>query len=810
MLISKKWLSEFIHLPDDVSDASLAQTLTNAVVEVESVSDQAAAFDRMVVGRVVSVLPHPNADRLRLCQVDVGDRQVQVVCGGTNVVPDMDVVVALPGARVRWHGEGDVIELVKTEIRGQESEGMICAGSEIGLGKPTDQDHEIMDISDLNAKAGTPIAQVFGFDDVVFDIEHKSMTNRPDLFGHYGFAREVAALYQLDLASFQTKKIHSGKSIRLSVDVEDPMLCPRYMAVAMDGVVVGPSPDWMQKRLRSCGLNSINNVVDVTNYVLLELGQPMHAFDADTIGGDDIFLEVRCAQDGESLLALDDKTYALGKDRLLIANKTSPLALAGVMGGKESGVSESTTRIVFESANFSASSVRKTSQMLGLRSESSARFEKSLDPNMCEIALARAVELLSGLCPGAHPASVVIDEYRQKPKTTVVELSADWVNERLGSHIESSDIKNILERLGCKVSSKGQMFSVQVPSWRATKDISIREDLLEEIVRLHGYNLIESALPSFTIQPPVVDPVRSLVRQISGALVHHGATEVYAYAFSSASTLSALGWNEQNLLKLANPLSEERPYIVSSLVPNLLECVRKNQRMEDEVCVFESDRVFLPNTEGEATGEDGLFLPSQPMHLAFGYMKKGNAEPFWNAKTLVESVLHSLGHKAVFVDHEKKEAWQHKTRSAQILVHETVIGVLAEVDPLKAEGFGLDERVAVVELDITELADVASGEQRYKPAFVYPSVVRDVAFVVNDTVSYTHIASALSTSSMLLQQVDLFDVYRGKGVENGKKSMAIHLTFQREDKTLEAKEVETEMQNIQKMLVSQFGVILRT
>ncbi len=666
MLISKKWLAEFVRLPKNLTDADLAKTVTLSTVEVESFHDQAAALSRVVVGLVTSVAPHPNADRLRVCQVDVGGRVTQIVCGGTDVREGLKVAVALSGSRVRWHGEGDLVEIQKTKLRGGESEGMICAGVELGL-ETGEGDHEIVEL-DTPAITGTPLSEVFHCDDVMFDIEHKSLTNRPDLMGHYGMARELSALYDAPLAPFSPTEIVPGSTTDLSVTIEDPTLCSRYMAVAVEGIEVAPSPAWLRDRLTACGVRSINNLVDVTNYVMLEVGQPMHAFDADKVGGEKISIDVRLAAEGEAVACLDGRTYVMQGGELLVTDGERATAIAGVMGGSASAVSASTTRVVFESANFSAVSVRKTSTKLALRSESSARFEKSLDAERCDAALRRAVELIQKLCPTARVASKVVDAYPSPAKSTVVELAPEHVRGLLGADISESEITGILSRLGFVVtistpSTDSTFLSVIVPSWRATKDVRITEDVIEEVARIYGYDRIPSTLPPFVIAPPVRDRVRQLARLGRHALAERfGATEAYRYAFTSAETLTKLGLDVAVHLELANPLSKERPYLVRSLVPNLLEGVRENQRAADPIRLFESARAFLGDHDGVEMGEGSKLLPMQPTMLAAVVSGKEIDQPFWEGKEMALGALAAFGYAATVKAAAMTSAWA-KARS---------------------------------------------------------------------------------------------------------------------------------------------------
>ena len=818
MLISKKWIQEFGATPKGLTDAELAQMLTLSTVEVESVKDQAVALEHIVVGVIESVSSHPNADKLRICKVDVGStpparggargggsRIVQIVCGGTNVAAGMKVAVALPGAWVKWHGEGELVEIKKTKLRGEDSEGMICSSNEIGLSQ-TEGDHEIRDLSDVDAKVGTSLATALGLDDVIFDIEHKSLTNRPDLMGHYGMAREVAALTKSKLASYEPKKIPAGKGVGLSVKVEDAQACPRYMAVAMEGIVVGDSPDWIKHRLEACGVRSINNVVDVTNYVLLELGQPMHAFDADVLGDK---IVVREAHPKEKITALDGKTYQLDPSMLMITDSKKPMAIAGVMGGEGSGVSEKTTRIVFESANFDPVSVRKTSTQLALRSESSARFEKSLDPNLCESALRRAVELMAEVSPGARVASKVIDEYPRPPKSISVSLTTDLVNQRLGTEIPAKDMEDILTRLGFEVRAKKEALSVTIPSWRAIKDVSIVEDVIEEIARIWGYDKIESALPSFSIAPPVQDSVRLLARGVRKTMsLGLGATEVYRYAFVAPEILQTLGFAPGDHLKLANPLADDRPYLCQSLVPNLFDTVLINHRTFPVVSVFEIARVFFGAMKGDEDGQGGT-LPAQPYHFGIAYSAQGDESPIVELRRQVETTLTTAGFDVTFREMVDPETWMHPSRAAEILVNGKKCGILAEARSDVAQALGIDRRIAIAEMNLTMLAAIERTSALFSPIPQYPDAKRDLAFTVVERTPAAALEQAVRKTSVLLVEYDLFDLYRGKGIEEGHKSMAVHMAFRSAQKTLQAEEVDEQMRKIRQVLEKEFGATIR-
>ncbi len=557
MMVSFSWLKQYIDLPDSVTADEVARALTMSTVEVEGVHHKGKGLENIVVGKVVACEKHSNADKLKVCTVDVGSEKLQIVCGGSNVHDGMLCAVAKLGAKVRWHGEGEPVEMKEAEIRGVKSFGMICASTEIGLGDmfPVKEEKEILDLSDTTpfpflhkeGGIGKPLAEVLGLGDTVLEIDNKSMTNRPDLWGHYGMAREVAAVFKKTLKIYPVKSGGAGISPkaklfdRVKVKVEDAKLCPRYMAVAIDGVKVGPSPAWLAQKIQAIGLRPINNIVDITNYVMYDLGEPMHAFDKSKVQSPKskvVNIDVRRAKDGEVFKTLDGNVHKLDSSMLVIASDEKAVALAGIMGGEESGISAETTTIVFEAANFDAATVRKASVKLGLRTDSSARFEKALDPNLCEQAIAKAVELTLQLCPTAKVASKVIDEKKFHLYQGPIELTWDFLNKKIGVEIDKKEVAVILTRLGFGVKEKKDRLLVTMPTWRATRDISIPEDLVEEVARIYGYNNIPVKLPAFPIVPPAVNEERALewkLREIFSQGL--GYSEVSNYSFVSEAQI---------------------------------------------------------------------------------------------------------------------------------------------------------------------------------------------------------------------------------------------------------------------------------
>lgn len=818
MLISYNWLKQYVSLPDTVSADDVAARLKASTVEVEGVKKQGELLENIVVGRVVSAVKHPNADKLKLCRVDVGSEELQIVCGGSNVSEGMLAAVGKIGAKVQWHGEGDLIELTPTKIRGEDSFGMICASSEIGLGEmfPLKDEKEILDLSNIvssEAKnlVGLPLAEVLGLNDVILEIDNKSLSNRPDLWGHYGIAREVAALFNRDLKKYETAKIKPGKDFKLEVKIEDSKLCPRYMAVAVSGIKVGPSPKWLQDRLLSVGSNPINNIVDLTNFIMLDLGQPLHAFDAAKVGNS---IGVRLAKEGEKFVALDEAEYTLSQNDLMIVSGDKSLGIAGVKGGLESGTYSDTTTVIFESANFNAASVRKTATHLGLRTDSAVRYEKSLDPNMCEVALQRLVQLTQELCPGAKVVSRVVDEKNFSLPVGPLELPQDIFVKKLGVEIPSKDVLNILTRLGFELKTKKNSWLVKIPTWRATKDIAIAEDVVEEVARFFGYENIPASLPTFPIYPPEQNALRNLERNVAETLVKNlGYNEVYNYSFVSDVQVAKMGDDLSKYLELDNPLSKERPFLRRNLLPNLLENIKNNIENYSEVKIFEIGKVFSTKESGLRSGSNGDdLLPAQDTWLATMYANKKEDTPFWQARRALENIFADLGVDFQILPPNIVKPWAHPSRLAVVMCLGQEVGVLCEISPLVSQNLGIEQRVGVLQLNLSLLVEVLSKQKsktNYKPASIYPEVTRDLAFLVKKEIIHQQILKVLKKTSELLKNIELFDVYQGKNIGEEYKSMAYRLTYGHDGRTLTNEEIENALKKAQEVLKKEFEVEVR-
>ncbi len=809
MLLSKNWLQDYVNL-DGVSPEELAEQLTMKTVEVEGVSSLGDLLDEVVVGAVATIEKHPDADKLQVCHVDIGNEQVQVVCGGSNLRIGMHVALGKIGAQVKWHGEGEPVELTKTKIRGVESFGMICASDEIGLGElfPKAEEKEILDLTGLEFEIGTPLMEALSQDDVVIDIDNKSMTHRPDLWGHYGMAREIAAFYQKKLQPLKLEKIKQGKKVKLSASVKDKELCPRYMAVAMDGITIEPSPAWMQAKLQAVGVRPINNIVDITNYVMLETGQPMHAFDASKIGHHII---VRPAKKNETIETLDGGKQKLTKDMLVIADDKKAIALAGVIGGANSEVSNETVSIVLESANFHAKNIRRTSVAVGVRTDSSSRFEKSLDPNNCEVALQRAVSLIKELVSGASVSSNVVDESSFSLDQGPIQVSLEYIEERIGEKMSEKEVVSILERLGFSVKSKRGVLRVTVPTWRATKDIHIAEDVVEEVARMYGYDNIEPVLPAFPIVPPAIDPVRILERRIKEQLAYtHGFVETMNYSFVSAQTIDRIGLDIKDYLELENPVAKDRPYVRRHLIPNLLEKVEMNEHNNDVVKLFEIGKVFRKEDDGKtAQPNKKQKLPRQDTLLGIVFVEKGNHAPFHALAEVLRGALGYSGADINIVTSKPTVPFVHPGRHAILNIGDEEVGTIAELHPGVQELFGIGSRVAMVQINLSTAIDLLSSNTGYTRLPMYPSMVRDIAFLVSKEIQHADIVHEIKKSNELVVNVELFDVFVGKKIGDNKKSVAYHIEFRSDKKTLETGDVDKIEKKIKDGLKKKFDAEIR-
>lgn len=785
-LVSYDWLKEYVDLKKVTPD-EFAKRMSLSGPAVEKIIPQDAGLDNVVVGHVLEVNPHPNADKLRLANTDIGSAKVTIVCGGSNLKADQWVAVALVGAKVKWHGEGDLIELTPAEIRGVKSDGMICAANEIGLLDAFPHaEREILDlgvaIPDMKLKAGTSLGDALGLSsDVVMDIEVTS--NRVDAMGMVGMAREASAILDRPFIwKPPTMPKAKGKLTQLSVKVAAKNLCPRYTAVRIDGVAVGPSPWWLKRRLASAGLNSINNIVDITNYILLELAQPMHAFDANML---EKGITVRLAKKGEKIHALDGRTHELSDSMLVIADAEKPVAVAGVIGGQASGVAANTTSIILEAATFDPVSIRRTARALNIQTDAQLRFEKGLSVQATPDALARAVELVLELA-GGHVASAVADVKAGTYKPETFTISSDEITELIGVPLPQREMVAILRRLGFKVSTAGKKIKAVVPWWR-DHDIEMARDLVEEVARVYGYGNIPAVIPvGLAPRPMQADLVwEERMRDASKAA---GLTETYSYSFVSKELMEKADYDPSKMLHVQNPLTSDYEVMRTTLLPSLLQAASENRERDNELRFFEIANVYYPKSEGWKD------LPDERAEL--GALFTGMNEPWRVAKGYVEHALEEAGIKQVSWRRLESDSFWHPGRTVQAFVKGELVATVGEVSPKIASRFKLDGAVALVDMPLHTIVTHGTMTKRYQPISTFPPALRDLSVIVDRRTEYDDIAREITRTNPLISSVEWFDTYEGKGVMDGKKSVAMHLTFSSPDRTLESKEVDGLMETI--------------
>ena len=809
MKVSLNWIKDFVALPEDMELSRLAYDLTMSTVEVEGAENLAESFDKIIVGEILEVNPHPNADKLRVCKVDIGDGEPKdIVCGGSNLEPGMKVVVACPGAMVRWHGEGEPVEIKNTKLRGVASFGMICAAVEVGLDAlfPASDDHEIMDVTSFGIAAGTPLAEALELDDIILEIDNKSMTNRPDLWGHYGIAREIAALYDLPLKNIE--KYTPDAVEEYDVRILDTERCPRYIGTRIEGLGVKPSPFKMQSRLWRVGLRPINALVDITNYVMLAVGQPTHVFDSTHIID---HIEVRRASEGEKLQLLNDKELALSTDDLVIADAEGAVALAGVMGGAKDSVLPETTSVILEVANFESKGVRRTALRYDNRTESSARYEKAIDPERCDQALSLCMQLFRELYPEMK-VTAFCDKYENKLERAEIDVELEWLDRRLGMRIPQEVVSAKLGTLGFEVSFTEDMMHIVVPTWRSTGDVSIKADIMEEVARMYGYENFQPTPITTTFEGAVNQLDVDLVRRVKEYLAFRcNMQEIFTYPWMSEEFVNALCPTTEGILALSTPPSPTEKYIRSSLLPNICKAIVKNERNFSEFDIFEEAQIFLDSDYTE--NYKGEKLPAQHKHLGCAFVGASDkvTELFRRAKGVIGMMPRYTHMEAFRFEKVEKPHWADATVWLNIYLGDKKIGDLALLAKKTALECGIKVLSAVlVELDMDALVPFKSRTNTYARLPEFPMNDYDVSFLVDSAVKWSEIYDAvMGKKNELLRDVRFVDEYRGKQIPDGKKSVTVRLVIGSGEKTLTGDEIEQVAKSAIKKLTKTIGADVR-
>ena len=797
MLVSYNWLKQYTNVEDNAN--ALAEKITRGGIEVEGVEYLAEEISNVVVGYVVSKEKHPDAEKLNVCQVNVGEEEnLQIVCGAPNVDAGQYVIVAKVGAKLPG------IKIKKAKLRGVESQGMICSLAELGLSKsvvPKNYQEGIY-VFETEQELGSGVVEVLGLNDYILDL---SITpNRADALSMRGLTYELGALYNNKVNFNDVEKEENYEATSLQVAIESDS-CRNYVGQVVKNVEVKSSPLWLQTRLMNSGIRPINNIVDITNYVLLEFGQPMHAFDKDLVGDK---IVVRDAKEDEVLETLDGEERKLQTTDLVITDGTRAIALGGVMGGKNTEVSEKTKNIILESAYFNPTSVRRTSAAHGLRSDSSARFEKGIDPNMQKAALARAVELILELCPNAVVESSVGVVNKEEEK--VVEITTSYINNYLGITLSTEEIAAILEGLSFTVEVTGENLVVKVPTRRP--DISIKQDLVEEVIRIYGYDNLASTLPKFskTTKGGLTYSQR-MVRDLRAVYASLGFNDTINYSLVSEEEATQYTLENHRKVRLLMPMTETHSTLRQSLVPGLLNTVQYNvARKQKDLKLLEIGRVFFGSGDDNIQPKETLYLSAALTgeERVTKWLKESSSLDFFAAKGYLEVVFDRLGLDEKVTYKKSKLEGMHPGRFAEVYLGEKRIGFIGEVHPQVADKLGLNTTY-VFEINLDEVISESKVKPKYEEVTKYPEITRDIAMLVDVKDEYQNIYNVIeSVNSKLITKVELFDLYVGAELLVGKKSLALTITYSDKQKTLTDEEVTAVHDKVLSAL-TEYGAIIR-
>lgn len=797
MLLPVRWLKDYVKT--DLSGRELADGLTYSGSHVESIYTLNKGIENVVLGRIISIEKHPNADKLLVCQVDVGQESLQIVTGAKNLTEGDIVPVALVGAKLAG---GMSIE--KTDFRGVESSGMLCSLQELGYSDNVISKEYRDGIFIFNEEnpLGSNVVEILGLNDEIIELE--ITPNRPDCLSIIGMAREASATFNIPLEepdiSIAKEEDHISDYLNgITIESEN---CSRYYAKVIKDVKIQESPLWMQLKLMEAGMRPINNIVDITNYVMLEYGEPLHAFDVSKLDGKEII--VRQAREGETLVTLDNVERNLVESDLVIADKNKPVGLAGVMGGLDSEITDETTAVLFEGANFNPKCIRMTSKRYGLRSEASNRNEKGIDPNLASKAVDRACQLVELIEAGVVVGSS-IDVYKEKKEEKVVTVRPNRVNMLLGLDLSIESMLNYLNSLGIKSELRDDLIHATIPTYRL--DLHIEADLIEEIGRLYGFHNIESK-PLTGVLTRGQKPYSKVIEDKAKAiLIGLGYNEVMTYSFISPRAYDKINLPQdsdlRNYIKLMNPLGEDYSVMRTTLLPTMMELLSRNyNRGIDRMYAFEIGNSFIPTEDSEDN------LPDEKKVLSIGFYGEGD---FYYLKESLDILLARLGIENLDYIREEDNPTFHPGRTAKILYKGEELGILGEVHMDACENYEIDTRVYSAQIDFEKIVKFCNFEREYKKLPKYPSVVRDLAVIVDEDVLFGNIKNiVLENGKELVEQVEIFDIYKGDQIPQGKKSIAFSIVYRSHEKTLTDDEVNQIQTSIIEDLQNKLDGVLRS
>ena len=788
MKFSYRWLKDYLNVRKSLQE--ILDGFTMAGLEVETVQDLGALSEKIVVGKILKIEEHPDADNLSLCTVDVGqDRSLNIVCGADNMKEGDKVVTALDGAILK--GE---FTIKRTRIRGQVSEGMLCATDELGI----NEDHSGILILPDDFPVGDPL-------DAVIDIA--ITPNRGDCISLLGLARDISGYFgsRTSLPSHRVNETMDPIENYLKVTVDNKKACPRYTARYIRGVRVGESPAWLKYRLETAGVRSLNNIIDATNYVMLEFGHPIHAFDLDRVANRHII--VRSAKQGEEIEMLDGEKLALKEEDLLIADPREPIALAGIMGGYQSGISRSTINVVLECAHFDPITISRTCRRLGKQTEASFRFERNVDREAIPRVIDRVASLIQDLAGGEIVHGMLdVKNYRSQPK--IIPLSVEKTNRMLGTQLGPRYIADLLVGLNFEItSSDAENISFSVPSYR--NDITRDVDLIEEVARMYGYNRVRPTLPYLSSEPNTVTPLEKVEPEIKDTLYSLGFDEAISYSFNSSELAEALGAPVKQAVKIANPISADQDIMRTSLLPNFIQTIAHNLNRDVlDLSLYELGKVYEKQDEGAA--EKMLLMAGMCGQKFSSWRERGKPIDFYDVKGVAVALLDVLGLQNAQIERLKDAGHYHPGRCAKYSIGNKEVCRFGELHPLITEQLELKRRIYLLEMNVSDIAEMARITKTYEEIPKFPSVTRDLAIIIDRDIPAGEVESIIrNTAGKDLETLFLFDLYKGDPVPEDKKSLGYSLTFRSRETTLKDKQVNVLMERILEELKRTTGATLR-
>ena len=806
MRVSLNLIKKYVDLPKDLTDKQIAYDMTLRTVEVDNVEDVSLKYHDIVVGKILEVKKHPNADRLKICITDIGeDKPVQIVCGGSNLYEGEYVVVSKPGAEVIWHGEGEPVKVKETKMRGETSYGMICAAEEVYLDDffPADSETEIIDLKGIDCKPGDAIANIIDMNDTVLEIDNKSLSNRPDLWGHYGIARELSTIYNVPLKKLSKYELDKNLP-KYNVKIEDTTKCNRYVAVEIDGIYEKESPIWMKSLLSKTGQRPINAIVDITNYVMMTVGQPLHAFDRTHVNEEKII--VRNAKENEELLLLDNNTIKLTTDDLVICDEKDAMALAGIRGGKKDSILPDTKGIVLEVANFSASTIRKTGKRFAEKTDASIRYEKGIDTQRVDEGLSLSLELIKEI----FKESKIIkynDVYPNKTKNNEIKVSEEFLDTRLGKKIPKDKIEQILISLGYELSYSKGVYEIIVPTWRSTGDVTIKDDVMGDIARILSFDSFEAKPINITIEHPIIQNNVLLDRRIEEYLSSRcGFYEIYTYPWIDEKYIHAAKIDISKSLKLATPPAPSLAYLRTSLIPGMLEAISKNLRYYNEFKLFERAEVYQKGDYRPSSSDE--ILPIQNKYLTGCIVGKNAKEIFYEAKGVIENMARYCHMENIKLEKIEKPNYADINAYLNVTKDDEIIGSLGLLSvQVMSDSKIKRTNVAIFEINSDKLDAYNSRTNKYERLPELPLVEKDLSILVDKEVEWNKIEESIKS---MVKEIEFVDEYKGNQIPSDKKSITLKVKMINEFTTMTSEQINEKINNVLKVLNKKCGAELRT